>query len=244
MGTSMQGYKILYNRPEITPGEARQMADFDKLMLKHQSGAGNNTHIWLVSGVVFIAILGLLYFGISRDTTEADTPVSISSNEAASIPTEPQNINQSPDAPESPDDLVEKTTEKEMPISTSKVEPQHQEAGSQAAVELRDETSGFVEASPVDGFPALYQYFDDHLVYPREILYEGVEGNVIVKFVIDANGLPSNIIIEKSLHQTLDSAAIALIQQMPKWKPATLDGRAISSTHRIPLFFQIDQSVE
>lgn len=240
----MKGYKILYNRPEITPDEARELADFDELMVKHQSGAGNNTHIWLVSGMVFIAILGLLYFGISRNINEADAPEPISSNEAASIPKEPQNIDQSPGILEPQDNLVEKATEKESSISKSKVEPQSQDAHPPETVELKDETSGFVEASPVDGFPALYQYFDENLVYPPEILDEGVEGNVIVKFVIDADGLPGNIIIEKSLHKTLDSAAIALIQQMPKWNPATIDGLAIPSTHRVPLFFQIDKTEE
>jgi TonB family protein len=222
------------------------MADFDKLMLKHQGGSVNNTHIWRTSAIalVFITILGLLYFGFSRNANEAEVPELISSKEEASIPKEPQNVDLSPVFPGPQKDLAEKATEKESPISKSKVEPQSQDAHPPVPVELKDETSGFVEASPVDGFPALYQYFDDHLVYPPEILDNGVEGNVIVKFVINTDGWPGNIIIEKSLHRTLDSAAIALIQQMPQWKPATLDGLAIPSTHRVPLFFQINQSEE
>ena len=104
--------------------------------------------------------------------------------------------------------------------------------------------SGYIEAAPIEGFPALYQYFDENLVYPEEILEEGIEGSVIVRFTINQEGNPVDIAVEQSLHQKLDSTAIALISKMPLWHPASLYGRPIVSTHRIPLFFKIDETTD
>jgi TonB family protein len=242
----MKRYNILHKRPEISSAAAGEMADFDQLLDIHQNSAGNRSNIWQILGslVVFISLVGSVYFSIQRETWESDVPEKARTNEVAPIIEEPQKIDQTPIVAEIQRESDDKATTEEVAIPNSTVKPESQKNRIPEPTEKLKETSGFVEASPVDGFPALYQYFDDHLVYPTEILDDDVEGNVIVKFAIDTNGLPGNIIIEKPLHKTLDSIAIALIRQMPMWQPATLDGLAIPSTHRVPLFFQIKPTEE
>ncbi len=238
----MKRFNIIYKRPNITSNEAKVVADFDQLMIKHQSGVANNSNSWRITGsiAVFIALVGVLFYVTNRDSLKSENSDSISSTETAPVIEDSQKMVQSPVVTEKQDYTDPKATESEKTVS----KPDTQKSLAPEPSAITQETSGFQEAYPVDGFPALYQYFDEHLVYPTKILDEGVEGNVIVKFVIDIHGLPGKIVIEKSLHEKLDSTAIALIQQMPRWHPASLDGQAIPSTHRIPLFFQINQTVK
>jgi TonB family protein len=240
MKTSMKRFNIIYKRPNITPDEAKVVADFDQLLIKHQGRNDPSSNLWPISGgiAVFIILIGALFIITNRPPIDSENPDPGSSTESVPVVEDTQTLDQTPVVAETQDDLEDEPIESEKTLPKSATELDTQE------LLVPANNSGFNEASPVDGFPALYQYFDERLIYPAQILDEGVEGNVIVKFVIDINGLPTKIVIEKSLHEKLDSAAITLIQQMPRWYPASLDGQAIPSTHHIPFFFQIDQAVE
>ena len=97
----------------------------------------------------------------------------------------------------------------------------------------------FIQAEPINGFDSLYAYFDRNLMYPDTLLNERIEGNVVIEFIITKDGTVGTLRVIEPLHPVLDSRAITCIRDMPSWKPATLNGMALNSTHSIPLRFRI-----
>ncbi len=241
----MKHYRTTSKRPEISADDAKNRTDFNHLLELHRLNLkiGKNTK-WISIGIPAILTLVVLsYLGIRNELLELsnrgqlvkeqeftdiipnDSPVEITSE--IDVHTEHVPI---PNHAQKPvDEIIP-----EAPSIKSEVFND----------QPKEELSAYVEAVPIEGFPALYNYFDENLVYPSEILDEKIEGNVLIKFTIDTSGLAAKIVIEKSLHQKLDSAAVAIVNKMPLWKPAMLNGQPIPSTHRIPLFFHIEQTIE
>lgn len=76
--------------------------------------------------------------------------------------------------------------------------------------------------------------------YPTAALNAGVEGDVIVRLQVDANGRVSQAAVighEGGVDPALDQAAIAALQQW-RFQPAMRDGRAINSVVQVPVEFR------
>lgn len=97
----------------------------------------------------------------------------------------------------------------------------------------------YVDAEPVGGIENLYEYFDLNLKYPVEALTDSIEGSVVVRFTVTEEGKIDNVIIQKSLGDAFDIEAIRLIENMPPWKPATVNQIPISSKLSVPLHFRV-----
>lgn len=97
----------------------------------------------------------------------------------------------------------------------------------------------YAQAEPLDGYPILYEYFNKHLVYPVGAVKDSVEGVVNVVFSIDITGKAKNIIIENSLGLLFDKEAIRLVENMPLWKPASYNGKAVPGKISLPITFEL-----
>lgn len=102
-----------------------------------------------------------------------------------------------------------------------------------------DVTDVYVQAEPGEGYAHLYAYFKENLKYPVQAIRDSVEGIETVSFTIDERGKPVRINITHSLGEPFDEEAVRLIQNMPDWKPATLNGRPVASQLSVPLTFQL-----
>jgi len=91
------------------------------------------------------------------------------------------------------------------------------------------------------GIEALKEYIKMNLKYPKKSLKSGIDGLVIVSFVIDPGGSVGNIRINKSVDYELDNAAIELVKKMPKWKPALNEkDKETMSSFMLPINFIIE----
>ncbi len=90
------------------------------------------------------------------------------------------------------------------------------------------------------GEKALYNYIIKNVKYPKSTLDKGIEGTVIVEFVVEKNGKISNVKAVKSVSPELDAEAIRVISKMPKWKPGVLRGEKVSTRWRLPINFQLN----
>jgi protein TonB len=129
-------------------------------------------------------------------------------------------------------------------VKSPEVKPgaQKQTPESKESTALPAETAkadvGYVEAAPAKGYPDLYAYFEKELTYPEEAMSNPVEGVVTVAFTITRKGKIENINIDNSLGELFDREAMRVITQMPDWKPASYNGKPVSSTVSLPLTFQ------
>lgn len=69
------------------------------------------------------------------------------------------------------------------------------------------------------GEKAMYKWIDENLVYPPEVMEEGITGRVIVQFTVTKEGEIKNAKVVRGRHPALDKEALRLVNSMPKWKP-------------------------
>lgn len=89
------------------------------------------------------------------------------------------------------------------------------------------------------GNSALMKFINDNLIWP-EILNEScIEGRVIVKVLVTETGELSDIEVVRSLEKHLDEEAVRVIKLMPKWIPAEINGKKISSYYTLSVLFKV-----
>lgn len=101
--------------------------------------------------------------------------------------------------------------------------------------------SEYVQAEPAKGYSDLYVFFSTNLEYPPDGLKDSVQGVQTISFVIDTAGKPEQIQVVNSLGEPFDKESRRLIENMPAWKPATLNGKPVESKISIPITFQIQK---
>lgn len=83
----------------------------------------------------------------------------------------------------------------------------------------------------------VYQY----LKYPEKAVIEGVQGRVMVAFVIEKDGKVSDVRVVKSVSPELDAEAVKVVSASPKWKPGRLAGEKVRTTMTIPVEFRLEK---
>lgn len=100
-----------------------------------------------------------------------------------------------------------------------------------------------ITASSIAEFPGgekkLMEFLAKNIKYPRVDLENGVRGTVFLSFVVKASGEIKFVKVLHGLSPTIDQSAINVINSMPKWTPATLNGKAIPMLYNLPIRFWI-----
>ena len=81
----------------------------------------------------------------------------------------------------------------------------------------------------------VYQY----IRYPEAAIREGIQGRVMVDFIIDKEGKVTDVKVVKSVDPELDAEAIRVISASPKWKPGRLKGNKVRTSLTIPVEFRL-----
>ncbi|MFN3759087.1 MAG: energy transducer TonB [Algoriphagus aquaeductus] len=108
-------------------------------------------------------------------------------------------------------------------------------------IETAPEIVDFTEvmASFVGGMEAWYTYLKTHLKYPKQEQRMGIEGTVILRFVINIDGSIQDIEVIRSASPGLDQAAVTVIENSPKWNPGKNGGRPVRSRMTMPIRFKL-----
>jgi TonB family protein len=98
------------------------------------------------------------------------------------------------------------------------------------------------QAAYVRGQKAFVEYLSEEFSYPDEAKAKGLEGKVIVGFVVETDGFVSNMKIKQSLGGGCDTEAVRLMGPT-KWKPAQKDGMLVRSYVSYPITFKLDSQL-
>ena len=90
------------------------------------------------------------------------------------------------------------------------------------------------------GLTALMNYLRTNTRYPAAAQKAGIEGRVIVSFIVEPNGSVSNVEIVRSVDTDLDQEALRVVRQMPKWKPGKHDGSTVRFKYHLPIKFILE----
>lgn len=84
------------------------------------------------------------------------------------------------------------------------------------------------------------QWIAEHTIYPAEAAKNGVQGKVIVKFEVEEDGSLADIRVVRSVSPELDNEALRVVNNMPKWKPAIVDGVPHKVEMTVPFTFKLE----
>ena len=89
------------------------------------------------------------------------------------------------------------------------------------------------------GLTALMNYLRANIRYPATAQSAGIEGRVIVSFIVEPNGSVSNVEIVRGVDSNLDQEALRVVRQMPKWKAGKQDGSTVRVKFHLPIKFML-----
>ena len=104
-----------------------------------------------------------------------------------------------------------------------------------------EETFMVVEQMPEfpGGMDDLMTFLNSNIRYPKSAYDKNVQGRVIVQFVIEKDGTPTEFEIMRSVNPDLDAEALRVMKEMPKWKPGMQRGQVVRVKYTIPVTFRI-----
>lgn len=86
---------------------------------------------------------------------------------------------------------------------------------------------------------AFYKFLAQQMHYPKEALENGIEGRVVVSFVVEEDGRLTHFEAISSPSPLLSNEAIRIMTQMPRWNPAKRMGRNVRCQYNIPVMFRL-----
>jgi protein TonB len=84
-------------------------------------------------------------------------------------------------------------------------------------------------------------FLSRNIKYPQRALEEGIQGRVVIRFIVDKKGYIQNVKIVKGVPncQECDDEALRVVKMMPKWKPAKNDGKIVNSYFNLPITYKL-----
>ena len=107
--------------------------------------------------------------------------------------------------------------------------------------EVSTEVFDVVEEMP--SFPggngALMSYLASNIKYPVVAQENGVQGRVIVSFVVERDGSISDVKVARSVDPSLDREAQRVVKSMPRWSPGKQNGSTVRVKYTVPVVFRL-----
>lgn len=99
----------------------------------------------------------------------------------------------------------------------------------------------FVEEMPEfpGGSLELLKFIANHIQYPEEAIANGIQGNVILRFVVNADGSVDRSEVMRGVDVLLDNEAIRVMGTVPKFRPGKQNGVPVPVWFTIPVVFQL-----
>ncbi len=89
------------------------------------------------------------------------------------------------------------------------------------------------------GDAALLKYLTDSVKYPELAKKHGVQGRVVIGFIVEKDGSLTDIKVLRSVDITLDAEALRVVKGMPKWIPGCHDGQLVRVEYNVPVSFRL-----
>lgn len=106
-----------------------------------------------------------------------------------------------------------------------------------------EETKIFTVVEQLPMYPggdaALMGYLRDNIKYPTVAAENGVQGRVVVGFVVERDGSITDVNILRGVDPSLDREAMRVVKSMPRWNPGKQNGSAVRVKYQVPVSFRL-----
>lgn len=89
------------------------------------------------------------------------------------------------------------------------------------------------------GHSAFTKFLSRNLKYPGIAVEKGIEGKVLISFIIEKNGRLSNIKILRGIGSGCDEEAIRVLEKSPEWKPGIQNKQKVRVAYTLPINFSL-----
>lgn len=107
--------------------------------------------------------------------------------------------------------------------------------------EVENKVFDVVEQMP--SFPggpsALMSYLNSNVKYPVVAQENGVQGRVVISFVVEKDGSITDVQVVRSVDPSLDREAARVVKSMPNWIPGKQNGSAVRVKYNVPVAFKL-----
>ncbi len=113
-----------------------------------------------------------------------------------------------------------------------------------ASVNNEDRVFDVVEQMPEfpGGIDALIEYLSTNVTYPATAQANGIQGRVIVTFIVERDGSINDVEVLNSVDPALDREAVRVVSEMPKWIPGRKqNGETVRVKYNIPISFKTQE---
>lgn len=103
----------------------------------------------------------------------------------------------------------------------------------------------FVSVEQMPQFPGgdveLMKFINGGIKYPTIAAENGIEGRVVIRFVVGKDGNVSDVQVVRSLDPSCDKEAVRVVKTMPKWVPGKQNGRNVPVFYTLPVLFKLQK---
>ena len=107
-------------------------------------------------------------------------------------------------------------------------------------VEPKKSEPFFIDNEPHPSFPggdvALMKYVNSHINWSN--VKDGLQGKVIVQFLVQKDGSISEVKVTRGVEQSLDNEAIRIVKSLPKFNPGMRNGEYVDVWYTMPIIFK------
>ena len=89
------------------------------------------------------------------------------------------------------------------------------------------------------GDAALLKYLGENLKLPEEDQERGMQGRMVVGFIVEKDGSLTNVKVLRHVDIALDAEALRVVKGMPKWIPGCHDGQLVRVEYNVPVSFRL-----
>ena len=108
---------------------------------------------------------------------------------------------------------------------------------------ISDDNGIFIEVDEPPKFPGgdaeFLKYLNENVVYPEKAKENGIQGAVVMRFVVTATGSIGEVRVMRGVDPLLDQAAIEVIKKLPAFIPGKKDGVAVPVWYTMPISFRL-----
>lgn len=204
--------------------------------------------------VVLLIILVVFEIGVSESNGGVQRNNAISEDDMEMVEVtreeqQPEPEQPKPEMPEPPETDQIEETEDETEDESDKIQANNDDQNASVQnnfdfgeeEEVKEQVHIRVEKMP--GFPggmgSLIKFIGENLDYPQDAADLGIEGTVVVKFVVNKNGKAVNPEIIKSIHPLLDKAALDVVAKLPLFEPGEQAGEKVPVYFNLPVQFKL-----
>jgi len=125
-------------------------------------------------------------------------------------------------------------TDKAVEVKYVPVEVEEEEVEEQQIFQVVEEMPEFP-----GGMAECMKFLSKNIKYPPISAENGIQGRVIVQFVVNQDGSIVDPVVVRGVDSHLDKEALRVIQMMPKWKPGKQRGKAVRVKYTVPVMFRL-----